>query len=422
MNAEILSIGDELLIGQVVNTNASWLGEQCSLLGIQVRRITTVGDDREELLAAFARAWEEQDVVIATGGLGPTHDDITREAICAFFDTELVLDTSVLRDIESLFADRKRAVTNVNRDQAMVPVGATVIHNEDGTAPGYHFEREGKHFFVTPGVPYEMHAMVEKYVLPRLRAAFRSPRGSLTLLTTGIPESTLSDALPGIDRLVEGTRIAFLPSPLGVRIRITAQGDDEHTVRDRLQQLRSFIEERSGEYLFGTGTQTLEEVVGTQLRDAGMTVAVAESCTGGLITDKLTNVPGSSQWFNHGIVAYSNESKIELLDVDPTIIRSHGAVSRETAEAMAKGIRRRAATDFGISTTGIAGPSGGSTEKPVGLVWIGISSDAGTLAHDFYFGPHRIRTKQRAAQAAMDMLRRRVCSLPPIPTVLTESS
>ena len=422
MNAEILSIGDELLIGQVVNTNASWLGEQLSLLGVDVRRITAVGDDRGQLLEEFQRAWEQQDVVIVTGGLGPTHDDITREAVCAFFNSDLVFNETVLGDIERMFAERKRRVTDVNRDQAMVPAEAEIMRNREGTAPGYHFSKDGKHFFVTPGVPYEMHAMVENYILPRLRESFRSERGSLTLLTTGIPESTLSDRLDGIASLVDGAEAAFLPSPLGVRIRITSRGDDTDTVRDRIRRVREFVEERAGEYVFGTGRQTLEEVAGKLLEESGLMVSVAESCTGGLITDKLTNVPGSSNWFERGVVTYSNESKIDLLGVDEAILREHGAVSRECAEAMADGIRQRSGGDIGISTTGIAGPSGGSAEKPVGLVWIGISSDAGTLAHDFYFGGNRIRTKQRAAQAALDMLRRRLRELPPIPTELTESS
>ena len=422
MNAEILSIGDELLIGQVVNTNASWLGEQLSLLGVDVRRITAVGDDRTQLLAEFQRAWEQHDVVIATGGLGPTHDDITREAVCEFFDSDLVFNETVLSDIERLFSERKRRVTDVNRDQAMVPAGADIMRNREGTAPGYHFSQTGKHFFVTPGVPYEMHAMVEHYILPRLRENFRSERDSLTLLTTGIPESALADRLDGIASQVDGTSAAFLPSPLGVRIRITARGDDQDAVRDRIRRVRAFVEEHAGEYVFGTGRQTLEEVVGALLEEHGLMVSVAESCTGGQITDKLTNVPGSSRWFERGVVTYSNESKTALLGVDESILREHGAVSRQCAAAMADGIRRRSGGDIGISTTGIAGPSGGSAEKPVGLVWIGISSDAGTLAHDFYFGDNRIRTKQRAAQAALDMLRRRLCDLPPIPTELTESS
>ncbi|MCB2205671.1 competence/damage-inducible protein A [bacterium] len=422
MNAEILSIGDELLIGQVVNTNASWLGEQFNLLGITVARITAVGDDHEVLLAAFRRAWEEMDIVIATGGLGPTHDDVTRAAFCDFFDTTLVHNADVLTDIERLFADRRRPLTAVNRDQAMVPQAARVMRNSEGTAPGYHLQKNGKHFFVTPGVPYEMHAMFAQHVAPALRDSVQGARASVTLLTTGIPESSLADLLKGVDTRHRDVRVAFLPSPLGVRIRLTARAADETGAGAALREVRDFVTSRAEEYLFGSGTQTLEEVVEALLVERGQSLAVAESCTGGLIADKLTNVPGSSTCFERGVVTYSNESKTQLLGVPAELIETHGAVSREVAEAMAQGIRRSAGTDIGIATTGVAGPSGGSAEKPVGLVWIAVSSPEGTVAQDFYFGEHRMRTKLRAAQTALDLVRRQLLAFPPIPSIMTETS
>ncbi len=412
MNAEILSIGDELLVGQVTNTNASYLGEQLSLVGIMVRRVTTIGDRIEDLLAAFEQAWKEQDIVITTGGLGPTHDDVTREAVCRFFDTELVEDADVLADVERFFAQLQRPLTDSNRNQAMVPAGARIIHNENGTAPGYHFVRENKHFFVTPGVPYEMHGMTETYILPALKGDLDGARHSLTVLTTGIPESTLSDLLHGIETLSVSSSVAYLPSPLGVRVRLTAVSDKQASAEAEVSALHDFLMARASEYIFGTGQQSLEEVVGQMLIDHGLTVAVAESCTGGLITDRITNVPGSSQWFEHGVVCYSNESKTRLLAVNPAVIDRHGAVSRQTAEAMAAGIRRTAASDFGIATTGVAGPDGGSAEKPVGLVWIAISSSEGNFAFEYHFGVNRIRTKMRAAQSALDMLRRALLQLP----------
>ncbi|MDT8323934.1 MAG: competence/damage-inducible protein A [Bacteroidota bacterium] len=422
MNAEILSIGDELLIGQVVNTNASWLGEQLSQLGITVHRVTVIGDAHADVLAAFRRAWDEHDLVIVTGGLGPTHDDVTRDAVCDFFDTKLVQDADVLADVEKMLTERRRPITDVNRDQAMVPAAARIMRNSEGTAPGYHFTAGDKHFFVAPGVPYEMQGMYERHMLPVLRAGFRNTRLSTTLLTTGIPESTLSDSLEGIDTLREDVAVAFLPSPTGVRIRLTAHAAGEDEARAALAQLVSFVEERAAEYLFGTGRQTLEEVVGALLAEHDKTLAVAESCTGGVITDKITNVPGSSSWFERGVISYSNASKVELLGVDDALIRAHGAVSGEVARAMADGARRSAGVDIGLATTGIAGPSGGSPHKPVGLVWIAVSTARETLAHAYYFGEHRVRTKQRAAQAALDMVRRQLCSLPPIPSILTETS
>lgn len=416
MNAEILSIGDELLIGQVLNTNASYLGAQLSLLGITVRRVTTVGDRIEELLDAFTRAWQEHDVIITTGGLGPTHDDITREAVCRFFDTSLVEDAGVLADVKVFFAQLERPLTEANRSQAMVPEAARIMHNENGTAPGYHFQQGNKHFFVTPGVPYEMQGMTTQYILPELSKMLRSARATLTVLTASIPESSLSELLQGIESLCGNCSVAYLPSPLGVRVRLTAIAEEQTVAESQLSELHDFLLSRAQEYVFGYSEQTLEEVVGELLTTSNATVAVAESCTGGLITDRITNVPGSSNWFEHGIVCYSNASKIRLLKVNPAVIDRHGAVSRQTAEAMAAGIRSTADADFGIATTGIAGPGGGSAQKPVGLVWIAISSAEGTFAFEYHFGANRVRTKQRAAQAALDMLRRALLRLPLQPT------
>jgi nicotinamide-nucleotide amidase len=304
----------------------------------------------------------------------------------------------------------------------MVPAAARILRNPDGTAPGYHFTRDEKHFFVMPGVPYEMHGMVERNILPMLRASFDGSHLSHTILTTGIPESTLSDILRGIETHTADTRVAYLPSPAGVRIRLTALARQQETGYAALETLRSFVQDRAGEYIFGSGKETLESVVGTMLASAAKTLAVAESCTGGLITDRITNVPGSSIWFDRGIVCYSNASKTDMLGVPAPLIETHGAVSREVAEAMAEGIRRVSGCAIGIATTGIAGPSGGSEAKPIGLVWISLSTDSNLVSHSFYFGDHRMRTKQRAAQAAMDMVRRSLLDLPPIPSNLTEAT
>lgn len=417
MNAELLSIGDELLIGQVVNTNASWLGEQLSAAGINVRRVTVVGDALPDILNAFAKAWEEQDIVVCTGGLGPTHDDVTREAVMQFFSTTLIEDGNVLEDIERFMAERGRTMTDTNRDQAMVPASAKIIRNFHGTAPGYHFSEGRKHFYVTPGVPYEMKSMVEDYLLPSLHGLITSRRATATLLTTGIPESTLADILDGIDTLLPDTSVAFLPSPLGVRIRLTGRAEDMTQAEALVAGLADFVRHRAGEFIYGTGTETLEAVIGNLLLDQQKTLAVAESCTGGLITDRITNVPGSSRYFERGAVVYSNTSKTELLGVNPGLIEKHGAVSKKVCEAMADGISRVSGAGIGIATTGVAGPGGGSPEKPVGLVWIGLSASDGTWSHAFRFGEDRVRTKQRAAQSALDMLRRYLSSLPVVPSL-----
>ncbi|MCZ7558355.1 MAG: competence/damage-inducible protein A [Bacteroidia bacterium] len=414
MNAELISIGDELLIGQVVNSNASWLGEHLSMAGLHVRRVTVVGDDLDGIVAAYRRAWEENDIVVSTGGLGPTHDDRTREALLAFFETSLIVNGDVLADIKRFLHDRGRTVSERNRDQAMVPASARVIRNYHGTAPGYHFTEGEKHLFVLPGVPYEMKAMVEQDILPFLASLQAKRRAVRTILTTGIPESTLADVLAGIDTLRSDTSVAFLPSPLGVRIRLTCVAESDTDATTAVDELETMVRDRAGEWIFGTDNETLEAHLGTILVRDSKTLSVAESCTGGLITDRVTNIPGSSRWFDRGAVVYSNQSKTDMLGVDPHVIERFGAVSREVCLAMAAGIRRLANSDYGLSTTGIAGPDGGTAEKPVGLVWIGLSTPDGSFAHAFRFGNDRLRTKQRAAQSALDTLRRHLLSLPPV--------
>ena len=412
MTAEILSIGDELLIGQIVNTNSSWIAEQLSATGINVSRITTVGDSPGAIENAIRSAWNEHDITLVTGGLGPTHDDVTREVVAGFFDDSLVLSDTVLADVTAFFARREREMGDVHRDQAMVPSTARVIRNSNGTAPGMHFERSGKHLFAMPGVPFEMHAMVESYVLPLLASHGDSTRVTKTILTTGIPESALAERLSGIESMEVRSSIAYLPSPLGVRIRITTHGGERKDAEAASERLQEFLRERAGEFVFGTESDRLEETVGLLLSQHGKTLAVAESCTGGRIADRITDVPGSSRYFTCGVVAYSNESKTDLLDVDPSLFVSYGAVSEETAKAMASGIRIRSGASIGISTTGIAGPGGGSPSKPVGLVWIGLSSGEGSSAHRFLFGEDRGRTKQRATQMALDLVRRHLLHLP----------
>jgi nicotinamide-nucleotide amidase len=422
MNAEILCIGDELLIGQVVNTNASWLAEQCSSIGIRIRRITVVGDSLEDAGDALTQAWCHNHILITTGGLGPTHDDVTREIVTSFFSTPLREDPVVLSDIERFLADRGRVLSPANRDQAMVPVSAHVIRNSQGTAPGYHFNHEGKHCFVLPGVPYEMKSMAELYMLPLLRTLQPAPYTSRTLLTTGIPESTLADILSGVEMLLPATSVAYLPGTHGVRIRLTSRAANDDARSEEMAALERFILERAGEYVYGSDDDDLARIVGDLLAAKQLTLAVAESCTGGLVSDRITNIPGSSCFFERGMIVYSNRSKTELLGVDAGLIQQHGAVSREVAEAMAAGCRERSGASIGLATTGIAGPTGGSAGKPVGTVWIALDSGSHQVSHCFHFGSHRMNTKQRTAQAALDLLRRHLLDLPAIPSFCTEAS
>lgn len=413
MNAEIITIGDELLIGQVANSNASFIAERLNTIGVDVTRMVTVGDALQPILDAFGEARQRAPIVIATGGLGPTHDDITKKAACTFFETDLVSDPGVRRHIETLMARRNIAWTPAAEEQALVPRKATVVPNPIGTAAGLHFTEAAKHFFILPGVPYEMEAMMDQSVIPFLRSiATGDVIVHRTLRTTGIAESLLAQRIGRVEEFLAGAQLAFLPSPLGVRLRITVKGSDEQTAREHCARVEAILRRRARKYIYGVENEELEEVLGRLLVERGLTIAVAESCTGGLIADRITNVSGSSRYFERGVVAYSNRSKTDLLGVPEALIEAHGAVSREVAEAMAAGVRRAAGgADIGLSTTGIAGPTGGTTDKPVGLVWIAYSDASNTLAVKFNFGEGRSRVKLRASQAALELVRRRLLNI-----------
>jgi len=412
MRAEVISVGDELLIGQVINSNQAYIGERLSSVGVTVARMTTVGDDRSELLRSFESALGSNDVVVVTGGLGPTHDDITRNVVCEFFQTDLVVNEEALQRVREIFRKRGVAPRKINEDQALVPRGCKVIQNLNGTAPGYLFERGGKYFIVMPGVPFEMKAMIQDFVVPFFaeRASGLVIRHHM-LKTTGIGESFLAEQIGNVNGLFapnSGVSLAFLPSPIGTRLRITARGKSIAEVNETIRIVEEKIRAKAGKYIYGTNEDELEHIVGRLLTERRLALAVAESCTGGLITDRLTNVSGSSNYFERGAITYSNASKMAELGVPEVLIRQHGAVSREVAEAMAFGIRVKANTDIGISTTGIAGPTGATAEKPVGLVWIGYSDRSETLALKFNFGDDRRRVKERAAQAALELVRRKL--------------
>ncbi len=411
MQAELITIGDELLIGQVVNTNAVYIGEKLAECGVTLCRITTVGDDEQLILDAFAKAWRENDVVLATGGLGPTHDDVTRGAVVRFFDTRLVMNEEVLADIRRLFGRRGREIHAINEEQALVPEIAAPLRNPIGTAPGLRIEKEKRCFFVMPGVPSEMRAMMEAHVLPFLSALSGAAIRTLTLQTTGIFESSLALALGDMHELAGGDRIAFLPGTTGVRIRITVRRESAPAAERRVAEIRDAILSKTGAYVYGYGGEELEETVGRLLKERGLTLAAAESCTGGLLGHRITNVPGSSAWFLQDLVTYSNDAKTRLLGVPAGLIASHGAVSAEVASAMAENARTGAGASIGISLTGIAGPEGGVPGKPVGTVWIGYSDARETTAHRFRFGDRRLENKERFAQAALELLRRKLLGL-----------
>jgi len=414
MNAYIISIGDELLIGQTINTNASYIGEKLSENDISIVKIATIGDDEKAVLNEFKTGLEESDIVLVSGGLGPTHDDITRTCVVKYFETELVENEEVLEDIKAIFKKRNREVTEVNRAQALVPEISTPIRNPRGTAPGIWIETDDKFFVVMPGVPYEMKGMMDDFVIPTLSERWKDSGIFIRrriLQTTGIPESTLAERLGDIDKLLQGSKLAFLPSIGGVKLRITTEASTEEDANSRLVEIEQKIRAKAGRFIFGKDNDTLEEVIAKLLIERDLKIATAESCTGGLIADTLTNISGSSSYFERGIVSYSNASKVELLRVDEDALAKHGAVSMEVAMQMAAGVKAISGSDIGISVTGIMGPTGATTDKPVGLVYIGYCDDNVCTVKKFVFGNERLLNKQRTLYAALNMLRKQLLGI-----------
>ncbi len=401
---QIISVGDELLLGETVNTNAAFLARRLTAIGLEVTRVITVGDVPQQLHTAFSEAAQACDIVIATGGLGPTHDDITKQVAADFFGSRLVLDRKILAELEHRFKERGIEMAKVNKGQALVPEHASALNNPVGTAPGLFIEREGKQFFILPGVPSEMQAICEESVLPMLRASGQTILLK-TIRTTGIPESTLFERLGKISELERFASVAFLPKSTGVDIRLTVRGSDANKCWEDLALAAALVQSRAQEFIYSEDERGLAEVVAAQLIRHNKTIAVAESCTGGLLANTLTNISGSSKYFERGVVAYSNQAKTELLQVPEALLIATGAVSEETAIAMAQGVRMIAHTDYGLATTGISGPTGGTEEKPVGLVYVALASSEHVTSRRFVFKSDRAGHKERTVQAALDLLR-----------------
>jgi len=407
MHAEIISVGDELLTGLVVNTNAAFIAEQLTRAGHEVRWITTVGDRHDDLFQAFQQADTRAQLIVVTGGLGPTHDDITKRTAARFFGSELVFRKDLLDRIDVFFRKRGRTMSPSNEEQAWVPEKAEVLENENGTAPGLLFRRGENLCFILPGVPSEAEHMMQTCVKTRFDAVGDGPIfRSRILRTSGIPESDLYGKIADFPDRFPGVKLAFLPQTSGVAVRLVVFGIDAAVCERLIGEGERFIRGRAGKYIYGQDDDTLQKAVAELLFSRKMTLSVAESCTGGLVANKLTDIPGSSGYFERGVVAYSNASKIRVLGVPEKTIREHGAVSAETASAMAVGIRNLSGTDIGLSTTGIAGPGGGSDSKPVGLVYIGYSDSRQTLVEKHIFLRDRLWNKERSAMAALDLVRR----------------
>jgi nicotinamide-nucleotide amidase len=410
MKAHILTIGDELLIGQTVDANAAWLGEQLSLLGIEITRATTVGDDAHAMRTELDRAYREASLVVTTGGLGPTHDDVTRDVVADYFETPLRANRELMDRLRDYYERRGRTFPEAARKIALVPEGFELLENPVGTAPGlWHTDGE-RMIAVLPGIPKEMQSIAETALLPRLRA--RSDLQTVvhrTLQTTGVGESSLQEKVGDLsDHLDDALKLAYLPSTSGVRLRLTAHGADRDAAQTRINRLEQVIRSRVDRYIFGTGDDELEAVLGNTLRERGLTVATAESCTGGFVAHRLTNVSGSSDYFLGSVVSYANAVKVNQLGVNPDDLAQHGAVSEPVARQMARGVRDQLGADIGVSTTGIAGPTGGTPDKPVGTIWIGYADADGDRAARLQFVKDRTVNKELFSTSALDMIRRQL--------------
>lgn len=406
MKAEIITVGDELLYGQILDTNSSFIGERLTAEGIEVAFKTSVGDDINRIEEAFNIACTRAEVIIASGGLGPTHDDLTKKAVVKVFKRNLIFHQEILKQIEDSFRKRGSPMPKINQNQALIPQGAKALSNLWGVAPGIFIEDKGFLFFALPGVPVEMRWMVENEVLPILRA--KNPQHFILhrkLKTTGISESALYEKIEGLMEPRGEIKIAFLPGYLGVDIRLTMESADKDQAQAEIEEFEKKIQEALGSLIYGRDEESLEEAVGKLLLKGEKTIAVAESCTGGMIGARLTNISGSSKYFERGVVSYSNQAKTEVLHVPQVIIEKHGAVSEEVAILMAEGVRKLAKTDYGLSVTGIAGPTGGTPQKPVGLVFVGFAHENGSSAKRFMFGENRDSNRERATQAALNMVR-----------------
>ncbi|NVJ48177.1 MAG: competence/damage-inducible protein A [Cytophagia bacterium] len=406
--AEILTIGDEILYGQITDTNSEWISSELDQLGIRVIRKTTVGDTKEAILGAFAEAEERADMVLITGGLGPTNDDLTMPMLAQYFNSEIVMNDAVLAHVKHFFESRGRTFTELNKRQALVPKVAEVLHNEMGTAPGTWYERNGKVFVSMPGVPHEMKNLMKTLVLPKLAKFFKTPVIYHKLIkTVGIGESFLADKIKDWeDSLPEHISLAYLPSVGQVKLRLTAVGEHRDELKADVQKLIDELIPLAGSYIYGYDNTTLEEAVGQLLKAQGKTIALAESCSGGYVQHKITTIAGSSEYFQGGVVPYHNNHKINVLGVKPETLDVHGAVSQECVKEMAEGVRTLFKADIGASSSGIAGPGGGSEEKPVGTVWIAFADGKETITKKLQLTQNRLLNIELTQIAVLNLVRK----------------
>jgi nicotinamide-nucleotide amidase len=404
MKIEIITTGDEVMQGIIVDTNTAWIAERCAALGFEIVRHTSVGDYADAITDVLKQAARRADVIIVTGGLGPTVDDITIDTAAKAFGVKLVPDQGVLEEIRRFFARVGREMAPSNEKQALIPEGSIVLPNRVGTAPGIQATLGEAQFFFLPGVPSELYQIFEDSVLPWLRKRATVSHSERVLRCFGIPEASIDTALAGVDLC--GTRLSFRVKFPEILLKLVARGTDTLETKKAVDDAALHIMNRLGNVVYAEGEATLAEVVGKMLKEKGMTLAVAESCTGGLLCSLITDVPGASEYFERGAITYSNRSKEEMLGVSNKIMEAHGAVSKDVVVSMAEGIRRVSKANIGIGITGIAGPKGGSQEKPVGTVHIAIATPDGTWAREYHFQRDRLWFKQIVAATALDMVRK----------------
>ncbi len=408
MKVEIINIGDELLIGQVVNTNASWMADQLNQVGIEVVQITAISDTYEHIFQGLDLAKSRADVIILTGGLGPTKDDITKTVLCNYFNTKLVFNEKAFKQVEELFHLRGFKVTAINRKQAEIPANCIPLQNTNGTAPGMWFEQDGKIIISIPGVPFEMHALIKDQIIPQLLEK-SDPEVIInkTVLTQGIGESALAEIITDWEsNLPDYFKLAYLPQPGIVRLRLTAKGNERNLLQRNLDEQLTELLKIIPNLIFGYNNDTLEQVLQELFLKEKKTLSIAESCTGGYIAQLITSVSGSSSYFMGSVVAYDNEVKEHILGISKDLMIEFGTVSKQVVEQMALKAQSLFNTDYAIATSGIAGPNGGSKEKPVGTTWIAIATpDQGIISKKYLFGEHRGRNIRKAALTAMNKLR-----------------
>ena len=411
MQAEIITIGDEILIGQIIDTNSAFLAKEFNKIGVSIYQITSIQDDEAHILKALKEAEENADIIIITGGLGPTKDDITKQTICHYFNDTLVESKAVLANVERIFSRFNRPLLDVNKYQALVPSKSKVLMNQYGTAPGMWLEKNGKVFVSLPGVPYEMKALILDKVIPQLRDKYHFPYiMHKTLLTYGMGESALADQIESWeDALPSYIKLAYLPSLGRVRLRLSAKSDDKSKMEAEIQRQVDLLLPQIQDIFVGfEEDKSIEAVIGLQLTALGKTLSIAESCTGGKIAQAFTANAGASKYFKGSIVSYATESKEHILEVSKSDIETDSVVSKSVTEAMAKNVRRLFNSDYAISTTGNAGPSKGDSDAEVGTVWIAIATKDSVYAEVYNFGNHREKVIMRATNKAFEMLQKEI--------------